>query len=141
MTPNEFSSDLKVIGKSQISFAKSIGKRQETVSRWATGQLPIPEYVDVILQLAKQVVELEGKLEAVGVGEAAGAEIDVEKSRRLDVIVVQPLPQKGGGVGFIAFAPGLPACVGDGWTAAEAVADLEKAVADYEGAMERRGRK
>lgn len=138
MTPTEFIDALERTGKNQRSFAMSIGKRSETVSRWATGKLPIPEYAEIILKLAVQVIELQAGNGGV---EGAPSGLDLEKSRKFDLIVVQLVPKRYGACGFVAVAPGAPGFVGDGETAAAAVADLEKAIADYEGAMERRARK
>jgi antitoxin HicB len=46
------------------------------------------------------------------------------------IVVVHELKEEDGG-GFLAIAPDLPGCVGDGDDRAAAVADLEKAMAEW----------
>jgi len=45
-------------------------------------------------------------------------------------IVVSPLPQQDGG-GYLAEVPDLPGCIGDGDTPAAAIADAERAIAEW----------
>ena len=45
MTPKEFKSRLTILGWKQREFAKKLGVTEESVSRWANGKQPIPEYV------------------------------------------------------------------------------------------------
>lgn len=55
-------------------------------------------------------------------------------------VLVRPLPEEDGG-GFIATVPDLPGCMSDGETMAEAIANLEGAIAAWTQAAEAEGRK
>ena len=52
------------------------------------------------------------------------------RSHRDYIVVVHELKEEDGG-GFLAIAPDLPGCVGDGDSRAAAVADVEKAMAEW----------
>lgn len=54
-------------------------------------------------------------------------------------MVVQPLTEEDGG-GFLAFAPDLPGCMGDGATHQEAVTDLLRAIDEWIDETERLGK-
>jgi antitoxin HicB len=53
--------------------------------------------------------------------------------------VVEPLPEADGG-GWLATVPALPGCMGDGETPEAALADAEKAIAEWHAAAKELGR-
>lgn len=50
MSPKAFKSSLALLDLKQQDFAKRLGVRVETVSRWANGKLAVPIYVAVYLE-------------------------------------------------------------------------------------------
>ena len=56
MTGSDLKSRLSVLGWSQATFARKIGKSQNTISRWISGEIPqIPEWVDAYLNQAEYI--------------------------------------------------------------------------------------
>jgi transcriptional regulator with XRE-family HTH domain len=60
MTPTALKDSLKALGWSQSRLAVALGVTKTTVSRWATGQIPIPQYAVAYLALAMKVKEFSG---------------------------------------------------------------------------------
>ena len=50
MTALEFTTTLRSLGLSQIAFARELGLNVNTVNRWATGKLPVPQYAVAYLR-------------------------------------------------------------------------------------------
>lgn len=55
MTPATFASTLSDLDLSQVRFARLTGVHVTTVSRWATGGLPIPPWVPSWLGMYRRV--------------------------------------------------------------------------------------
>lgn len=49
MTPNDFTAALDDFGLSQKAFARLTGMHTTTVSRWATGVLPVPLWAERLM--------------------------------------------------------------------------------------------
>jgi transcriptional regulator with XRE-family HTH domain len=60
MTPTALKDSLKALGWSQSRLAVALGVTKTTVSRWATDQIPIPQYAVAYLSLAMKVKEFSG---------------------------------------------------------------------------------
>jgi transcriptional regulator with XRE-family HTH domain len=54
MTPDQFRATLKSLGLRQTHLAERLGVHRTTVSRWSTGDLAIPRYVEYVLELLAQ---------------------------------------------------------------------------------------
>lgn len=54
MTPTAFSTALDDLGLSQVKFARLTGVHVTTVSRWATGGIPIPRWVPSWLNMCRR---------------------------------------------------------------------------------------
>ncbi len=52
MTAAEFRAALKALGMTQRSLVATLGVDKSTVSRWAKGHWPVPQYVVAYLELA-----------------------------------------------------------------------------------------
>ena len=55
MTPGEFREALRGLGLTQRALAARLGVIPVTVSRWATGQLPVPQYAVAYLRVVEQL--------------------------------------------------------------------------------------
>lgn len=51
MTKDEFRQSLRNLGLSQFEFRQRTGMSANAVSRWATGRVRIPRWVEYVLQL------------------------------------------------------------------------------------------
>ncbi len=58
MTPKELRDTLEQLGFNQSSFARSVGLRRETVSRWVRGEIPVPKlaasYLDLLIKFREK---------------------------------------------------------------------------------------
>lgn len=54
MTPTDFTTALASLGLSQKAFARITGMHTTTVSRWATGGLPIPGWAPSWLDMCRR---------------------------------------------------------------------------------------
>jgi len=63
MTGREFRRALRSNGISQLDLSKALGVAHSTVNRWATGDLPVPGYIDFILSLLERNAELRAQLD------------------------------------------------------------------------------
>jgi DNA-binding XRE family transcriptional regulator len=64
MEPKEMSELLAELDASCEDFARHIGVRPETVSRWANGHAPIPRYAELILHYSKHAERLIAHIRA-----------------------------------------------------------------------------
>jgi DNA-binding transcriptional regulator YiaG len=53
MTGSEFQAALRELGLTPSSLARDLGVARETVSRWAHGQLEVPQYAAYVLALLR----------------------------------------------------------------------------------------
>lgn len=51
MTAAEFRAELRRLGLAQLEIADRLGVTPDTVSRWATGKVPVPRYAEYVLEL------------------------------------------------------------------------------------------
>lgn len=54
MTPEQFSAALKAVGLTQTEFAKRADMSRENVNRWANGSIPIPGWVDWLMEMLQE---------------------------------------------------------------------------------------
>ena len=59
VTGSELKDTLKRLGISQSKFAKEIDVREETVSRWVKGKIPVPQVVSKYVGLKMRVLDLQ----------------------------------------------------------------------------------
>lgn len=62
MTAAEFVAALDSLGWSQARFSKILGVHKNTVSLWATGELPVPQYAAVVLDIALGLKHLQERI-------------------------------------------------------------------------------
>lgn len=55
MTNSDLKASLKALGWTQAQLAENLGVDLATVSRWANGHLPVPQYAASYLELAMKV--------------------------------------------------------------------------------------
>lgn len=60
MTPANLKHSLKALGWTQAHLAERLGVDLATVSRWANGHLPVPQYAVAFLDLAIRVKDFSG---------------------------------------------------------------------------------
>ena len=58
MTPEQFTDQLKAIGWKQSDFCKMTGLNKSTPSRWVTGTIEIPLWVENYLKLTLEITRL-----------------------------------------------------------------------------------
>lgn len=60
MTPDELRSELSRLGLSQVGAAKALRVNDKTIRRWASGEIPIPHAVALLLPklTAKEAAKL-----------------------------------------------------------------------------------
>lgn len=49
MTGDELQAALKALGWTKVTFAKKLGKRPETVSKWCHGHARVPKYAELVI--------------------------------------------------------------------------------------------
>ena len=64
MTAPELRAALKSLNLSQRSLAERLGVEPATVNRWATGNVPVPQYAVYVLGLLAERREIAAKLGA-----------------------------------------------------------------------------
>jgi transcriptional regulator with XRE-family HTH domain len=55
MTAHEFRDSLGILGLTQREFCERLGVDENTVGRWARGKVPVPRYVEYVLELLRQL--------------------------------------------------------------------------------------
>jgi len=60
MTATDLKRTLKDLGWTQAQLAERLGVDLATVSRWANGHLPVPQYAVAFLDLAMRVKDFSG---------------------------------------------------------------------------------
>jgi DNA-binding transcriptional regulator YiaG len=53
MTPAEFRDTIRELGLSQRALARHLGLNKSTVTRWANGKAPVPQYAVAYLKVAR----------------------------------------------------------------------------------------
>lgn len=61
MTPDELASALAELGWSQAELGRRLGMAPDTVSRWATGRVPMPVWLTAHMGLLLELRELHGR--------------------------------------------------------------------------------
>lgn len=61
MSPEHLRQSLRRLGMTQAELAREIGVALPTVSRWATGAVPIPGYVPCIIDLMQRLRQAKKK--------------------------------------------------------------------------------
>jgi len=57
VTPDALRQALAALGLTQTAFASYLGVHRLTVHAWVTGKLPVPRYVELIVQLLTERAE------------------------------------------------------------------------------------
>lgn len=65
MTPAEFSAALTELGWTQRRFAALLNRHVNAVSKWATGETTIPDYVILTLNSALELQRLQASLSQI----------------------------------------------------------------------------
>jgi len=58
MASDQFKDALRLVGWTQRQFAGRMGVDEATVSRWASGRLPVPQYVAEYMRVVVAVSEV-----------------------------------------------------------------------------------
>jgi transcriptional regulator with XRE-family HTH domain len=58
MTPQQLKASLNVIGWSQAELSRRIDYAPNTISRWMTGEIPIPAWLDAYIEAITAIRDL-----------------------------------------------------------------------------------
>lgn len=58
MTNDEFKAALRALGWKQTDFARKAGLNPTTISRWVTGDVPVPEWAARYLHAMQRIADL-----------------------------------------------------------------------------------
>lgn len=61
MTSEEFKATLRALGWKQTDFARKSGLNPTTISRWITGDTPVPEWAVRYLQAMQRIADLHAE--------------------------------------------------------------------------------
>ena len=66
MTAEEFRTTLNTLGLRQIELADLLGVHRSAVGKWVRGRLPVPRYVELLIDVVERNIELRRRLVAAG---------------------------------------------------------------------------